>query len=180
MSSFDFETCNIEPFVAEVTPQDGSLQSAASAAEIFTQQVEAYLQRLREAMCMDIETIETNCCNGGGGGGLPDLEAGVEVESGRTIDGSASYFMLVDLGAMPNATTKTVAHSIADTFRAVEINGAFRNPSTNDNRPLPYVSQSFATSQIAVIVDATNVNLITNANFSAFTQGYLVIEYIKV
>lgn len=213
----EFEACNTEPFVADVTAQDSSLEAAAQAVELLAQQIEGYLQRLRAAVCTDLRTLQAELegivaeasfldltdtpdsyAGAGGevvavkaaedglefvpvsGGGLPDLVAGVEASSGRTIDGSDSFFMLVDLGAMPNATTKNVAHGIGSTFRAINIWGAMRNPTTNDNRPLPFVSQSFATSQIAVVVDATNVILVTNFNFSAWTQGYMVIEYIKV
>jgi hypothetical protein len=67
MSSF--EICNFEEFVAEVTPQSGSLEDAASAQEILIQQVEGYLQRMKSAMCADILTLEAQINGGGGGGG---------------------------------------------------------------------------------------------------------------
>lgn len=60
MTSFD--TCNMEDFVAEVTPQPGSLEEAATAQEILIQQVEGYLQRMRAAICADLESL-----SGGGG-----------------------------------------------------------------------------------------------------------------
>ncbi len=51
--------CDLEPFVAESTPQPGSLEEASTAGELFQQQVQAYLIRMREAMCADLEELET-------------------------------------------------------------------------------------------------------------------------
>jgi hypothetical protein len=61
MSSF--ETCNMEDFVAEVTAQIASLEEAASTQEILIQQLEGYLQRMRAALCADLESL-----SGGNGG----------------------------------------------------------------------------------------------------------------
>jgi len=55
-------TCNIEPFVSEVTPQPGSLEEASTAGEIFQNQVENYLNRLLEAVCADLQEIVDECC----------------------------------------------------------------------------------------------------------------------
>lgn len=49
--------CETEPFVAESTPQSGSPEEAASANELFQQQVENYLDRLREAVCEDVTRL---------------------------------------------------------------------------------------------------------------------------
>lgn len=53
-----FESCKIEPFVAEVTAQAASLDEAASAQEILIQQIEGYLTRLKTAFCTDVLTLE--------------------------------------------------------------------------------------------------------------------------
>lgn len=54
------ETCQVEPFVSEVTPQ----LEDPSSLELFQQQVESYLQRLQEAVCDDLESVFANCCLG--------------------------------------------------------------------------------------------------------------------
>lgn len=54
--------CDIEPFVAESTPQSNSPEEAASAGELFQQQIQNYLNRLREALCQDIQSIIDDCC----------------------------------------------------------------------------------------------------------------------
>lgn len=61
MSSFDI--CSFEEFVAEVTPQAGSLEDAASAQEILIQQVEGYLQRMVAAVCADVTNLQTQIDN---------------------------------------------------------------------------------------------------------------------
>lgn len=66
--------CNFEEFVAEVTPQSGSLEEAASAQEILIQQLEGYLQRLKVAVCTDLQTLEAQIIAGGGGGATTFLE----------------------------------------------------------------------------------------------------------
>ena len=66
MSSF--EICNMEDFVAEVTAQAGSLEEAASTQEIFIQQAEGYLARMRAALCADILALELQISSSGGGG----------------------------------------------------------------------------------------------------------------
>jgi hypothetical protein len=51
------QSCEIEPFVAQSTPQSGSPEEAASAGELFQQQVENYLNRLRAAICEDVTKL---------------------------------------------------------------------------------------------------------------------------
>lgn len=61
MSSF--EICNFEEFVAEVTPQIGSLEEAGSAQEILIQQVEGYFQRMKAALCADVTNLQDQIDN---------------------------------------------------------------------------------------------------------------------
>ncbi len=69
------EVCQTEDFVAEATPQIASLEEAASTQEILIQQLEGYLNRLREATCLDLTSLQTQLdacdCTGGGGSGAP-------------------------------------------------------------------------------------------------------------
>jgi hypothetical protein len=52
------DTCDLEPFVPASTPQGNSLEEASTAGEIFQQQVAAYLRRLLNALCVDLQAIE--------------------------------------------------------------------------------------------------------------------------
>lgn len=64
--------CDVEPFRYQATPQIG--ETNASANQINEQALEDYLNRLREAICADIDSIIEDCCNGGGGGAETFLE----------------------------------------------------------------------------------------------------------
>lgn len=176
-----FEICTFEDFIAEATPQSGSLEEAASTQEILIQQLEGYLNRMREAVCRDVETLRALIPANGGGGGLPDLVAGVEVSSGREVLGSPSFFKLIDTGALPNIATTTTGHGIASPFRIISAYGSAKNPSTNDHRPLPFaIHPAGSNGGIAVIIDGTNVSIFTAFNYSAWTSSHIILEYIKV
>ena len=55
--------CDVEPFRYQATPQIGD--SNASTGQINDQFLEDYLNRLREAICGDIQSMIDECCNGG-------------------------------------------------------------------------------------------------------------------
>lgn len=91
-----------------------------------------------------------------------------------------TYRTVVDFGALPNATTKSVAHNIAFVGTSAvftRILGAATDTATQTYLPLPYVELTSG-NHIEVNVDATNVNIVTNFNYSAYT-GLIVLEYIK-
>lgn len=65
--------CDLEPFASQVVAQISSPEQAGSAFEIFIQQLEGYLARLRTAICDDLTEIVEECCNGGGATSFLDL-----------------------------------------------------------------------------------------------------------
>lgn len=85
-----------------------------------------------------------------------------------------------DFGALPNTTTKSLAHNIAfgTTFSATKIYGAATDPGTSWI-PLPYASPT-AANNIELNLDATNINVITGSNRTAYTRSFIIVEYIKV
>lgn len=65
----ELTTCNIEPFLYPVTPQPG--ESGVSGEHIAQTAIEGYLNRLREAVCRDLQAINAeiqavidDCCGG--------------------------------------------------------------------------------------------------------------------
>jgi hypothetical protein len=91
-----------------------------------------------------------------------------------------SYRMVVDFGALPNAGTKSVAHNIPDvnsTFTFTNIYATASDPIALAYIPIPYASTTG--DDIELDVDATNVNITTTSNRSAFTRCYVVLEYLK-
>lgn len=88
---------------------------------------------------------------------------------------------IVNFGALPSTTTKTVAHNIAITPLTIftHIYGTATNPNTKFI-PIPYINTGTPGDSVEIWVDATNVNIkTTSANYIAFTTVYVVLEYIK-
>lgn len=99
------------------------------------------------------------------------------------------YRMTVNFGALPNATTKSVAHGIQgidpgggnpSTFSFTRIYATASNQSAGAELfiPIPWASAS-GTDNIQITVDATNVNITTTSNKNSFTICYVVLEYVK-
>jgi len=51
------ETCNVEPFRYQATPQPDGIEGASSN-QINEQSLEDYLSRLKDAICADLQAIE--------------------------------------------------------------------------------------------------------------------------
>lgn len=88
----------------------------------------------------------------------------------------AVYRMVVDFGALPNAGTKSVAHNITgwdSAFRLTRAYGASTDPIALEGVPIP-------NEGIFLKNNATDVTVTTTANFSAFTDTTIVIEFTKV
>ena len=85
---------------------------------------------------------------------------------------------VVNFGALPNVGTLTAPHGINVTSNTVftKISGVASIPGTK-YIPLPYSHR--AAEYIEVWVDGTNVNIKTDLNYSAYTQAYVVLEYIE-
>lgn len=107
MSSF--EICNFEEFVAEVTPQSGSLEEAASASEILIQQVEGYLQRMKAAMCADVLALEAQIAalTPGGGGEVWKISErrANAVQAIGTVSNTAIDFEVAGINDAPGELT---------------------------------------------------------------------------
>lgn len=90
------------------------------------------------------------------------------------------YHKVVNFGALPNATTKSVAHGIdvnANTIFTF-IGGCANNHTGNLYIPLP-LSSAILAENIFVSVDATNVNINTALDYSAWTTTYVILKYLK-
>ena len=57
---------------------------------------------------------------------------------GKWIDGKTLYRKVIDTGALPNATTKSVAHNISNVSRFVKLYG-YAYTSNGQTYPLPWV-----------------------------------------
>lgn len=87
---------------------------------------------------------------------------------------------VVDFGSLPNTATKSVAHNIpfGSTYSITRIYAAATNQTGLNYIPIPYASP-VAANCIELNADATNVNITTGSNRTAFTVCYVVLEYLK-
>lgn len=86
------------------------------------------------------------------------------------------YRMTVDFGALPNSTSKSVAHNIpdiTDQFRLTSAWGGATDPVSIIWIPLP-------NEGIFVQINSTDVTITTTSNRTNFTACTVVIEYTKV
>ena len=92
---------------------------------------------------------------------------------GKWIDGKPLYQKTVDCGALPNNTTKNVAHNISNISKIVNIFGI----GIGDNcLPLPY--NITVTGGLQLYANNTNIVLATNIDLST-TNGYVTLQYTK-
>lgn len=90
------------------------------------------------------------------------------------------FRVVINFGALPNATTKSVAHGISvnagTTFTSIY---ACASDTTGFNYiPIPYASPTLV-NNIELKVDATNVTIITGSNRSNFNVCYVVLNFMK-
>jgi hypothetical protein len=92
-----------------------------------------------------------------------------------------TYNKTINFGALPNNTTKSVAHGIPinSGYTFTRIYGTATNTTALTALPLPYVDPSSLANGILLSVNGTNVNVKTAANYSAYNVTYIVLEYIK-
>ena len=88
---------------------------------------------------------------------------------------------VIIFGALPNATTKSVAHGITfdANFRLVFMGAYATDPVGLTAVPIPYVDPSTLANGIELYIDATNVNIKTAANWTNYTICYVTIEYLQ-
>jgi hypothetical protein len=94
----------------------------------------------------------------------------------RWINGGQLYRLVVDVGAMPNATLKTVAHGIPAVDDFITIRGWAYNGSTH--LPIPYVDEA-GNNHLQLSANATNIFIDSDFNYSSWDEGYVILEYTR-
>jgi hypothetical protein len=102
-----------------------------------------------------------------------------------TDGGSSQQFRtvlrkVIDFGALPNTTVKSVAHGITfdANFTLIQMFASATDPTNLEALPIPYDSAGLGQG-IAMNMDATNINILTQSNRSTYTRCYVVIEYLQ-
>ena len=94
---------------------------------------------------------------------------------GTWIDGKPLYSKVVNLGALPDNNTKSIAHSIQNLKRVVKLEGFAGSSVNKGGITLPHATNA----PVALYVDDTNVSVKTSNNASAYTEAYAFVYYTK-
>lgn len=112
-------------------------------------------------------------------GANTDVYSTVETLTNKVwIDGKPIYRKVINFGALPNATTKNVAHGISGLTAVITYEGYSYNSGTTTWLPLPYVG-SVSGWVTEISVTSTDLTIKTGANLSAYASTYVVMEYTK-
>lgn len=95
------------------------------------------------------------------------------------IDGKPTYIKVVNLGALPNATSKDVAHGISNLETIVTASLFAYSPSVETFMPIPFVAVDSTGAQVRATIGKTAVTIQTGSNRSAFSIAHAIIEYTK-
>lgn len=89
------------------------------------------------------------------------------------------FRMTIDFGPLPNTGVIAVPHGIpVNTNTTVtRMYAAASNVVSFAYIPIPYASAT--NNNVELYMDATNVYIKTNSNWSAYTVTYVIIEYLK-
>ena len=130
---------------------------------------------------VDIDGTIYEIQGGGGGGSNLILDAirytTTEKQVGIWIDGKPLYQKTISCGALPNNTTKTIAHGVSNIdFIA---NGWGYADNGTQLFPIPFVNNDNIGSQVVLYITRTDITLKTTVNRSTFTKTYVTIQYTK-
>ena len=90
---------------------------------------------------------------------------------GKWIDGKPIYRKTIDCGALPNNTSKTVAHGISNLEKAIMVSGF----AINNNWEFIYIPHAL----YGFYINKTNIVMNTTFDYSSYTETYITIEYTK-
>lgn len=113
---------------------------------------------------IDLETVVNDC-----------VYSTAEKKIGKWIDGKPIYRKMIDLGNLPNAATKNVAHGL--TIANVNI-VHFYGIAKSGNIYLSLPHCSIDNTNDAIFINSKNITIQTGSNRSGYT-GYCVLEYTK-
>lgn len=100
-----------------------------------------------------------------------------EINTGATwINGAPIYKKTISTGALPNATTKNVAHGISNLDLVIDIKGCAWDGSSTW-LPIPNAGSSSAT--IEAYVYSSNIVIATGMDRTGFTTSYVTLYYTK-
>ena len=92
------------------------------------------------------------------------------------IDGKPIYRKVINIGTLPNATTKSVAHGISNLETVIDIKGFYKEGTVYI--PNVYVVPGTLSNGVRTYISGGNVNVSAGINRTGYS-GYVIIEYTK-
>jgi hypothetical protein len=90
------------------------------------------------------------------------------------------YRKVINFGALPNNTSRTIPHNInfTNTTRLTRMYGASSNPNAIQFIPLPFASPTLA-NNVSIEANAAGVTVTTGKDYSGFVDTTIVLEYTQ-
>lgn len=105
-----------------------------------------------------------------------NITTGTEYATNEYIDNKQVYRKRINFGALPNATTKNVAHRLSNvTF--IRMQGIATDGSTTISLPFSHISSSAQCVQLSITSE--NVVIETKTDRSGFNNAYVDLYYTK-
>lgn len=93
------------------------------------------------------------------------------------FDGKKIYRKVIDCGALPNNSTKNVPMNVTNLNQITDLTVTTTNPVENVTIQLPFAN--IGKNCIEAYRRGDNISLITNADWSAYTKTFAILEYTK-
>ena len=106
-----------------------------------------------------------------------DIYSLEERQVGVWTDGKPLYQKTIDFGALPNSTTKSVAHGISNLDEIANVYGVAK--SQYNQIPIPWANNTNTTYDITMYVDDTDVTVMTSIDRSGYTSSTITLQYTK-
>lgn len=103
-----------------------------------------------------------------------------EVKTNKVwIDGKPIYRKVIDIGNLPNSTSKTINHNISNLDNFIDIRGTAIRAIDKDTFTLPYVTfNANNAGGIIFYANETNIYVRTSSDRSNY-NGKFILEYTK-
>lgn len=101
-----------------------------------------------------------------------------EQRIGTWIDGKPLYRKVINFGALPNTTSKSVAHGISNIDYIVDIRSTAALPG-GDTMKLDVSDKDGLKFSVHISANNTNITVLTGSDRSVFTRCYVTLEYTK-
>ena len=98
---------------------------------------------------------------------------------GTWVDVKPLYQKTFDCGALPNKTTKSVAHNIADLDMVTKVYGVASLANKTRSVFIPSDVVSGSSYCITMEYRGTSINITTNFDATEFTLSYVTLQYTK-